>query len=187
MSSKSIIMRYLFSLIILSGSMIATAQVQLPKIPLNEDTKLITYDGVVNQTGVSAKELYTRFNNWYTKFYPNPTEKVRKKDDENNTVDLFIRLKLSNVDKKGIKTDSGELLQYSFNVSCRDGRYRYEFTKFNLKAASYKPIEYMMDPKDPNAEKHANWLKQMDEEIKRTINELEKAMASSGEKKKDDW
>jgi hypothetical protein len=162
------------------------AQVALPNIPTDRETKLISYTDVVNQTGVDATELFKRANEWYTKYFNNPTEKLRKKDDEAKSLELFVRFKLFNVDKKGVKTDAGELMQYTLNIACKDGKYRYEFTKFNLKAASYKPAEPLLDKASPTFERNAVWLKQVDEEIKKVIDDLEKGMAATP-KKKDDW
>lgn len=162
------------------------AQVNFPPIPTDRETKLITYSEVVNQTGVDATELFRRANEWYAKFYNNPTEKLRKKDDEAKTLELFVRFKIYNVDKKGVKTDSGELMQYTLTIACKDGKYRYEFTKFNLKGPSFKPAEPLLDKNNPQAERNAVWLQQVDEEIKRVINDLEKGMTASP-KKKDDW
>ncbi len=180
-------MKQLLFSISLFFSLQSFGQVAFPNIPVDRETKLITYSDVVNQTGVTAKDLFTRANGWYMKFFNNPTEKLRKKDEENNSLELFVRFKLYNVDKKGVKTDSGELMQYTLNITCKEGRYRYELTKFNQKAASHKPSEPLLDKADVNAERNAVWLKQVDEEVKKTINDLEKAMATSGDKKKDDW
>jgi hypothetical protein len=179
-------MKKIFALAFLALGFNVHAQVALPNIPVDKETKLITYSDVVNQTGVDATELFKRANDWYQKFYNNPTEKLRKKDDEAKSLELFVRFKLYNVDKKGIKSDAGELMQYTLNIACKDGKYRYEFTKFNLKAVSYKPAEPLLDKASPNIEKNAVWLKQVDEEIKKVIDDLEKGMTASP-KKKDDW
>jgi len=181
------IMKKILIALILFANLQSFGQVAFPNIPVDKETKLITYDDVVDQKGVSAKELYSRATAWYQKYFNNPTEKLRKKDDENFTLELFVRFKLYNFDKKGVKSDASELMQYTLNIACKEGRYKYEFTKFNQKAPSFKPSEPLLDKNDPNAEKHTVWLKQVDEEIKKTINDLEKAMATSGEKKKDDW
>ena len=179
-------MKNTFILAFLAITLHMQAQVSLPNIPTDRESKLITYSDVVNQTGVDASELFKRANEWYSKFYNNPTEKLRKKDEENKSLELFVRFKLFNIDKKGVKTDSGELMQYTLNIACKDGKYRYEFTKFNLKAASYKPAEPLLDKNSPSADRNAIWLKQVDEEIKKVIDDLEKGMIAAP-KKKDDW
>ena len=179
-------MKKVVAILFVLASVKANAQANFPPIPTDRETKLITYSDVVNQTGVDATELFRRANEWYSKFYNNPTEKLRKKDDEAKTLELFVRFKIYNVDKKGVKTDSGELMQYTLTIACKDGKYRYEFTKFNLKGPSFKPAEPLLDKSNPQAERNATWMQQLDEEIKRVINDLEKGMTATP-KKKDDW
>jgi hypothetical protein len=173
--------------LLLCISLKSFSQVTFPNVPVDRETKLISYSDVVDQKGVSAKDLYARANAWYLKFFNNPAEKLRKKDDETNSLEFFVRVKLYNFDKKGVKSDSGELMQYNLTLTCKDGRYRYEFTKFNLKAVSYKPAEPLLEKTDAQAERNASWIKQTDDEVKRTIHDLEKALSTSGDKKKDDW
>lgn len=167
-----------------------TKTLNYPNMPVDEKTKLITYEGVGKVEGVSSKELYDKAMEWIKTYHKNPTEKIRKQDEANGEIEIFARFPIYAYDKKGVKTTgSSGLLQYTMTLQFREGRYKYIVTKLNMKAQSYEPIDswYTDREKDPNADNHAYQLIDIDLEINAMIKDMLHKVAAPSDKKNDDW
>lgn len=180
-------MKRILSLLILAAApLFSSAQTPSTAMPVDPDTKLITYTEVVNMTGVSAKELYKRAHRWFHSYYKNPADVVKTKDSVNYTISGIHRLKITK-DVKGVQNDAG-MVSYTINVMCKEGKYKYEVTKLNWKQTSYYGIEKWMDKTnqyyDPQFE---SFLAQTDAFVKGLIADLKKGMNDTGEKKAKDW
>lgn len=163
-------------------------KVQIPKMPVNSETGLITYSGKTSIVGVTAADLYDRAFDWAMSYYKNPTEKLRKQDKENGRMEIFARFKIFAHDKKGELTTSPiGLVQYSMDIDFKDGKYRYVIHKINEKASSYKPVEAWLNAEDPNAANNAYKLMDMDAEIKEVIVSFQTAMTTATKSDDDDW
>ena len=101
---------------------------QNSKIPIDEDTKLITYKEVVPQPGDVTK-LYNTAIAWVNANYENPTEATRVRDVENGKLEVRSRFKVFNTDKTGFKTDAG-VINYTLKLEFKPDKYRYIFTNF---------------------------------------------------------
>lgn len=178
-------------LVALMTSLTVTAQkgkeIQWPDMPKDSETELITYTEVVNVDGVNADALYDRAMKWINDHYKNPADKIRKQDKENNEIELFIRYRIYNKDKKGAQASSAGLVQYTVKLMFKDGRYKYTFTDFNLQQTSYFAIEQWFDETSGTADKHADYLTQVHEEIQKEVKELIAGLADDGKKAEDDW
>lgn len=156
------------------------------QLPVDADTKLVTYTEVVNMPGLSKKELYKRAEKWFRKYYKNPADVIKENDSLNTTIAGVHRFKITR-EVKGVKNDAG-LVQYSIKVMCKDGKYKYEVSRINWKQASYYGIEKWMDKSagsyDPQFE---SYLAQTDQFVKGLIEDLKKGMNDSGVKKSEDW
>lgn len=159
---------------------------QTSQLPVDPETKLVTYTEVVNMPGVNQKELYKRAHKWFHKYYKNPADVIREKDSVSATITGIHRFKITK-DVKGTKSDAG-MVQYTIKVMCKEGKYKYEVSKINWKQTSYYGIEKWMDKTaasyDPQFE---SYLAQTDQQIKAVIEDLKKGMNDAGEKKKEDW
>lgn len=171
---------FVFPFIGFSQNSVAT-----PTLPVDEETKLITYKEVVKDTG-SVDDLYVRALAWINKTYPNPTDVTHVRDRANGKLEGIARFKISKVLPDGQKVDNG-VISYSFIIECKEGRYRFTFSKFNLKNVSYYPIERWLDKKstyvDANTDSN---LKQIDEKMKELIASLKSSMKFKA-KKDDTW
>lgn len=96
-------------------------------------------------------------------------------------------------DKKGVETKVATI-QYSLFLNFKDGKYKYSITKINEYATSYQGIEQWnhklpqgkgANPAD--AEKHAQWLTIIDQNIKADIDAMIKGMEDKGLPSKEDW
>lgn len=120
---------------------------QTPLVPIDEDTKLITYKEIVWQEGESSK-LYTTAIAWVNANYKNPNEVTSIREPENGKLVLNHRFKIFNVDKNGLQSDAG-IIKYTLKLEFKPNRYRYVFTDFNLQATSKFPLERWLDKNDP--------------------------------------
>lgn len=162
-------------------------KVQLPKMPVNSETGLITYSGNTTLGSASAADLYDRAFKWAMSYYKNPAEKLRKQDKENGRMEIFARFKIYAHDKKGeLTTSQIGLVQYSMDIDFKDGKYRYIIHKINERASSYKPVEAWLKADDPNMANNAYKLMDMDAEIKKVIASFQTAMTTVP-KAEDDW
>lgn len=160
-----------------------TVKAQAPKMPIDETTKLITYTGVVNTPG-SKDSLYMRCLEWINSFYKNPTGVTEKRDRENGEFVCKHQFEVYNYDKDGNKIAPAHgMVKYTLNIVFKDGKYRYEITKINLKSASYYPIENWLN----ESPKHDDHLKQVDKFFRDLEASLKKGMTPKAAAKKTDW
>ncbi len=183
----------LFFIIIFTGLISVNAQkknavvFEKPEIPVDETTKKITYSKVVEASG-TKDQLYKKALGWYNRYYKNPTNVIREKDAANGRILGKARIKILNPpDKKGVQTMKG-IVVYTIICELKDGRFKYTISDINLKSTSYYPCEKWLDTDSQTYSQVYNFfLKQVDEEVKKTIKSLVSAMTISAEKKQEDW
>jgi len=165
---------------------------QIPKMPIDEVTNLITYTDVVEEPGMNKDSLYNRALRWTKGFFKNPIDAVKKADAEARTIEGGYRFKVSRAEPNSKKqpapmVDAG-LVNYKYKIFCKDGKFKYEITNFSWQQNSYYPLERWMDSKATNYDPNfALYLKQTDDFIKELVKSLEKAIETDPVKKKDDW
>ena len=157
-------------------------------IPVDKISKLITYTEVVHVKNVSTAVLYKRAFDWFNTYYKNPTDVIRENDSTKGTIVGKSRFKIFNApDKKGLRTDAG-LIMYTIKVSIREGRYKYEITELNQKAASYTPLEPWLDTESRSYNPaYPGYFEQIDSEIRDAIESLKRAMSTAPPVKNDNW
>lgn len=183
-------MHKIVCLFILLTASFSKAQItSAPKLPVDEATKLISYNKVKEVANVSKDELYKRALNWANTYYKNPTDVIRENNREEGKIVCKARYKIMNpADKKGFATEAG-VVMYTLNLQFKDGRYKYELTEINWKQQSYYPIEKWIDTKSAAYKPEFDfYLKQVDDSTKEIISSLDKALRTNTvSDKKDDW
>jgi hypothetical protein len=145
-------------------------------IPVDEDTKKITYKEVVTQEGTPSV-MYNHAIEWINSFYPNPADVTRIRDANNAKIEIKHRIKVWNLDKDGNKISDGGVVEYEMSLEFKEGRYRYIITNFNVLKISKYPLERWMDKKDPGYIPACDsYMKQVDDEVKNIIASLKKGM-----------
>src|SRR5436190_7660454 len=195
-------MRRLFLTLMLSGmGLVATSQTnskananQIPAAPypvqMDTVTKLISYQGVVEVSGVKANELYKRISDWFHTYYKNPTEVIRQDDSVENVMMGKPRFRLMiQKEKEGPMVEGNSTVQYTITVAARDGRFRYELTTFNWKQLSYYPCEKWMDTKSSAYQPvFDEYLKQLEQYATTTVKSLKDVVTRAKSiKDKDNW
>jgi hypothetical protein len=155
-------------------------------IPVDTLTKKITYKGVVQQPGIKDS-LYYRALHWINTFFKNPIDVTKIRDKEDGKVEGIYRFKVYNTPMKdGVKTEAG-VVSYTFTIECKENRYRYKITDFNLKGISYFALERWLDKKDPSyIPEWDPYLIQVDQNMQDFIKSLKKGMLEAA-KVNDSW
>jgi hypothetical protein len=190
---KKAFLKLPLALLLLASSAVFAQKAQpvtykAPAMPVNEDSKLISYEGVVEEAG-SKDDLFKRAQNFFAVYYKNPTEVIKKTDQASGEIEGVHRFKIYNPEdpKTGIKSEAG-LVSYTINLKLKEGKYRYEISKINWKQASYFPIEKWQDKSSPSYNaKYDYYLIQVNDQMKEISNKLQEVMKKGDGKKSSDW
>lgn len=158
-------------------------------MPIDENTKLITYTNKVDLPSLDKGKLYDRALAWCNTYYKNPSDVIREKDVASGIILCKARFKIyKQALKKGeIPTEAG-VVQYTLKIEMKDGRFRYSLTDINWKQVSYYPIERWMDTTAPSYSKdYEDYLKQTNLECKKIVAAFVTAMSTENPTLKDDW
>lgn len=188
--------KFIVLFIFLSGiSVFATAQkkkdaapVVIPDMPINPDTKLITYSDVVEIEKAPQKLLYSRALSWANKYYVNPKDVIREANEAEGKIVIKARYRIyTSESKEGTKGFAGDVM-YTMTIDFKEEKYRYQITNFTWQKRSAFPIERWMDDKaDTFVSDYALYLEQTDAQIKELIASFTTRMATEEKVKKDDW
>lgn len=157
-----------------------------PVLPMDAETNLISYTGVVDATGVTSKELFKRTIAWAKEFYPIPSSVLQVQDSVNGKI--VCKGKFDTKKTKGGQQVAGDRIMYNLTIQFKEGRYKYEITKVLVQSSTSIPCEKYFDENDPLAEEHFNTLTQVDENLTNIANSLKTRLEQPSVKvKKDEW
>ena len=158
---------------------------EVPYLPIDDDTKLVTYKDVIQEKG-SPQELYDRAMEWIKKYYKNTNEVVKNSDREQGVINMRSSVRIYFKQKDGT-LHMKNIVYYNFKLECRPDRYRYTITDFNEKATAAAPIEVWFDVENPKWDpSQYDYLNQINEQITTLIESLEEGMLPKVEKT-DEW
>jgi hypothetical protein len=155
-------------------------------LPLDEETGLITYKEVVEESG-NKQEFFNRAIAWINEYYPNPVDVTKVRDPQSGLIKGLHRFKIRNTDSEGLVTDAG-VIQYEFTLEFKEGRYRYILTEFVLRQSSKIPVEKWLNKDDPQYNPQwEDYLDQVKDFAESWIKSLKEGMKAKPEKKDDEW
>jgi hypothetical protein len=137
----------LFMAFIVSLSAQKNEPLVVPDMPIDENTKLITFQERVDEKG-TPQELYDRAMVWVKQYYKNTTEVIKSSDRDKAVIELRSSVKIFNVMKDGSKVLKN-VVYYNFKIECRQDRYRYTITNFNEKDESLPKIRDKCNDNNP--------------------------------------
>jgi hypothetical protein len=179
-------------LLLTSFSILANAQkkpdvITKPDMPIDEETKIVSYKGVVELSGVSKDELYARAYHFFKSYYKNPSQVIQTADAAGGKIEGKAQFATYKTLKNGVKAQA-DMIKYSISIMVKDGKYKYEITKINIQSASYKPIETYFSETDPLRDEHWETLTQADDVFNTLVGLIKEAMEKpSTSAKKEDW
>ncbi len=148
---------------------------EVPVLPIDERTNLVTYQDVVKQEG-TPKVLYDRAMDWVKKYYKNTAEVIKSADPEKCVINMRSSVRIFYKDKEGTMRFKN-IVYYNFKLECRDNRYRYTITDFKEKATGSAPIEVWFNSSASGwTPSMFGYLTQIDEEMNKLIESLEEGM-----------
>lgn len=156
------------------------------QVPVDPDTKLITYQDVVTEEG-NKDTLYNRAIEWINTYFKNPNEVTRIRDKENGKIMGQYRVRMMDKDEEGNPLNSTVIVEYTFRIELKEGKYRYTINDFEMKAASKYPLERWLDKTDPTYNPiYEEYMSQVDLHIKDLIASMKKGMVKKVVKD-DNW
>jgi len=170
-----------FSLFLLSVATFVWAQ-----LPVDSITKKITYKEVVQVEG-NKDSLYNRAIAWINFYFKNPQGVTQVRDPQNGLIIGQHRIRMVDTQKDGSKINANTVVEYTFKIEVKDGKYRYTFTDFEMKATSKFPLERWLNKADPAyTPQWETYIPQVDTHIKEVIASLKKGMLPK-KKVQDNW
>jgi hypothetical protein len=152
-------MKALYTLLFYFSISLAHAQVaDSVKLPIDPDTKRITYADVVQVPGVSQAELYTRAKLWFAEAFKSAKQVVQADEKDAGIVqgEAWSPMEAHFMGKN--MPASNTRLWYTVKLACRDGRYRYEISEFKYEAIATAQFPTVPAPK-PMEEMISLWTK----------------------------
>ena len=161
-------------------------KIETPAFNYDAKTKLISYGSVIETEGTTA-ELYAKALSWMKSYYKNPTDVIRTKDAEGGKLEGKARFRIwDQKEGTGTKTAAGSV-EYNISIICKDGRYKYTITKIGKKQSTFYPAEkWDVANKAEYKRMYASYLVQLDEEINKIVESLNKAMTAGAEEKEEE-
>ncbi|MFT7588833.1 MAG: hypothetical protein ACI959_001046, partial [Limisphaerales bacterium] len=103
------------------------AQVETP-YPIDTNTNLISYQGVVEIDGYDKSQLYDKGIEWVKTHYKDPGGFFTLKEKEKGKIEGKHRIALwKTIDGQTIR--SGQMVKYTMTMWFKDGKYRYKITR----------------------------------------------------------
>jgi len=101
----------------------------LSSLPIDPETKLITYQGVVEVSSVNKADLYVRALSWVAMAYKSANSVIQMQDKEAGQIIV-----------KGVINASGMgdytgVVRHTLSIYIKDGKYKYVLTNFTHDAA----------------------------------------------------
>lgn len=144
------------------------------RFPIDPDTKLLSYQGVVQQAG-TQDELYIRGIEWLNSYYKNPFDVCKVRNRESGVIELRHRIEIKQPEIEGNLTVAS--INYELKLEFKPGRYRYTITNMTLSQASRVPAEKWLNKNDQEySPLWDDYLKQLDAQIMDVINNLKQKM-----------
>jgi hypothetical protein len=159
-------------------------------LPVDPQTHLITYQGVVEVPGVSKADLYTRAYTWVANAYHSANSVIQMQDKEAGQL-VAKGLTRITVRSLGMNVDGG-VIRHTLTIYVKDGRYKYVLTNlthedFRAKGTSIGPLEREDLPFGVTKKMWANMRSDANRDAYRLVADLQAAMTLKGVKDPSDF
>jgi hypothetical protein len=179
-----LIFTFLLTLFTFNG--LYSQQTPSTNLPVDPESKKITYRGVVEEPG-NVAYLYDKAVGWFRYYYLNPASVCSVQDKVNGKIEGTGRMKIYFKDEKENLVRDGGQIWYLIRLELKENKYRYTITDFTLRTASRSPIEKWLNKNDPAY--NPTWdayLYQVDTVMQRLVSSLKEKMKPTVIKK-DEW
>ena len=153
-----------------------TVHTTFPDMPIDENTKLVTYQKVVQMQG-SSTILYERALAWANKYYKNPVVAIKKSDKSKGELECVSNIPIYTLAKDGVTKVNAGYVYYTLTIEAKENRYRYTITDMYKKEQAQFPIEKWLDTTRPEwTAVRYDHLHQIDEAVKELMKSIEEGM-----------
>ncbi|MDR1180784.1 MAG: DUF4468 domain-containing protein [Bacteroidales bacterium] len=153
-----------------------TVHSSFPDMPIDENTKLVTYKSVVQMKG-SSSELYDRAYRWVNKYYKNPVGVIKKADKQQGILECVSNIPIYTLAKDGVTNVAAGYVYYTLTIEARENRYRCTVTNLYKKEQAQFPIEKWLDTSRPEwTAVRYDHLHQIDEGVKKLLLSIDEGM-----------
>jgi hypothetical protein len=123
--------KLLFALALLLIALVAQAQpakvsAKSPTLPIDPDTHLVAYTGIIEVPGTLQTQLYTRATTWVAQHYPTATSAVQDKE----TGKIIVQ----GIAYPPAPAGFASSVTYTLSLYVKEGKYKYDFTGFRHEA-----------------------------------------------------
>ncbi len=147
-----------------------------PDMPIDENTKLVTYKRVV-QMQASSGVLYDRAYAWANKYYKNPLVVIKKADKQNGILECVSNIPIYTLANDGVTKTNAGYVYYTLTIEARENRYRYTITDIYKKESAQFPIEKWLDTSRPEwSVVRYDHLHQIDQAVKELMKSIDEGM-----------
>ncbi|MBC8173302.1 MAG: DUF4468 domain-containing protein [Chitinophagales bacterium] len=158
----------------------------IPGFEIDSETQMVLYTDVVKVEGASKDSLYVYGQRWIKKQFKSVTSIMKVQDPAKGILEGRHSFYV-NKDVDGIQT-KGDMINYTFTLTFKDGRYKYSITRINVQKASYYGIEnWLNDDEKLGDEQVESYLQQIDEYMQNFIVSLTDSIKPTPPKKEDEW
>ncbi|MCB9230782.1 MAG: DUF4468 domain-containing protein [Bacteroidia bacterium] len=179
----------IFSILIILAPFYAFSQLKGVDIPVNEETKKVTYSEVIQVESQTKENLFIAALDWATRTFNSGDAAIEYEDKSSGTIAGKGRIP---VELKGWAASMTNFVRFYFKIEVKDGRFRYTFTDFVYEVTGPAPANYPGPIEDIYFEKvkvqtqkqAISTMEQIDSKVKEMINGLQLATAK---KDTEDW
>lgn len=177
-----------------SASFAAGRAADAAGLPVDPQTHLITYQGVVEVPGVSKADLYTRANAWVANTYRSANAVIQMQDKEAGQL-IVKGLTRVTVRSLGMNADAG-VVRHTLTIYVKDGRYKYVLTGLTHDGTgtpnifSAGPLEQEIGKLYSMGNSKKQWdeiKRQANQDAYRLVADLQAAMSLKGAKDPSDF
>lgn len=154
-------------------------------VPVDESGK-IAWQGVTQVPGQTKGKLYNKGIEWVNSYFPNPSSVTKVRSPEDGLIEGTHSIRLTD-DHNGKKVPS-KVVNYSFKLEFREGRFRYTITDFNLRAASKFPLERWLEKDGPFYDlNNKPYLEQIRSTVDDMVDKMNAYITKPDKPEEDDW
>lgn len=164
--------------------LVACLYVNAQGLPVDPETKKITYQETITLDSVSRDDLYQRSKDWIANFYK--TDQYSPDDKANYKVgkDGYFNIQLT----YDFKYKSDNTVTYNILIAQKEGKYRVTITDFTIQKVGEKTKQSLETAMAKmSGQNKAEATTQVNKNVNDIITDLKKFMITGKPESKEDW
>lgn len=179
-------MNLMYKLILLVCFLTSSFILKAQNLPIDDETKKITFQETVEIDSLSKDVLYTRAKQWVKNYYKSDQYDMNDVAKSRLMKESYFIVKLT----YDYKYKSDNNTTYMLTLECKEGKYRYTFTDFRfytVKSGPKSELPLETAYSKLNTQNKGETTSQINSEIALIIEDMKKYMSTGEIKNEDDW